>query len=224
MTEHMPRRPEPEGMDIAEEADAYAAVDFSQVNRAFVDRLLEVVGPAGEVRAIDLGTGPADIPILVVRARPDWCVTAVDTSAAMLDLARANVEQAGLVHAIDLIQADAKGTGMPGGPFDVIFSNSIVHHITDVAAFWGQVKRLGGAGTVVFIRDLARPAMQAEAEGIVQRHAGDESKTLRKEFHRSLLSAYTVAEARGQLDAAGLGELDVAMCSDRHWEVWGRLV
>jgi len=223
MTDPIPRRPEPEAMDLPAEAEAYDRADFADVNQAFVDRMLEVVGPAEAARAIDLGAGPADIPIRVVHARPRWRVTAVDVSKAMLALARANVERAGLAGAIELVRADAKGDRLPAGPFDVIFSNSIVHHITDTATFWRKLRSLGDGGTVVFLRDLARPATESAAQAIVDRYAAGESELLREEFYRSLLSAYTVEEIRAQLTAAGLDGLEVAMCSDRHWDVWGPL-
>jgi ubiquinone/menaquinone biosynthesis C-methylase UbiE len=60
----MQRRPEPELMDQVEEAVAYAAADFASVNRAFVDRLMELVGSNDRpIQLLDLGCGPGDIPI-----------------------------------------------------------------------------------------------------------------------------------------------------------------
>ena len=38
-----------------------------------------------------------------------------------------------------------------------------------------------------------------------------------------LLAAYTPEEVREQLDQADLGVLDVAMVSDRHLDIFGRL-
>ena len=219
----MPRRGEPEAMDDAAEAAAYAAADFAAVNQAFVQRLLEVAAPADRARAIDLGTGPADIPIRLARARPSWRITAVDTSQPMLDLAAREIEQAGLGAAIDLVRADAKETGLPGGAFDVVFSNSILHHITDTGAFWAEVQRLAAPAASVFLRDLARPASAGEAREIVSRHAGGESALLQEEYYRSLLSAYTVDEVRAQLAGADIATLEVEMASDRHLDVFGRL-
>ena len=80
---YMPRQPEPELMDDAAEALAYAAADFSDVNQAFADRLAELAGPLVEAEAADLGTGPGDIPIRVARARPRWHITALDAAPAM---------------------------------------------------------------------------------------------------------------------------------------------
>lgn len=220
---HMPRRGEPEAMDDDAEAAAYAEADFAAVNQAFVERLLEVAAPADSARAIDLGTGPADIPIRLARARPGWRITAVDTSQAMLDLAAREIERAGLGAAIDLVLADAKATGLPGGAFDVVFSNSILHHVTDTGAFWAELKRLAAPAAAAFLRDLARPASVAEARRIVRQYAAGESALLQEEFHRSLLSAYTVDEVRAQLVRAGIATLEVEMASDRHLDVFGRL-
>lgn len=227
----MRRKPEPELMDVEAEAKAYAVADFSQVNQAFVERLLELAGGPPRGQALDLGTGPADIPIRLVRtARQRFGegaaglhVTAVDASAPMLDLARALVRQARLEGAIRLVLADAKRTGLPDRAFGIVFSNSILHHVSDAAGFWREVRRLAGPQAFVLLRDLARPANEQAAADIVKVYAGGESATLQAEYFRSLLSAYTVDEVRSQLDAAGLTGLDVRMVTDRHLDVFGRL-
>jgi ubiquinone/menaquinone biosynthesis C-methylase UbiE len=219
----MPRQPEPESMDLTEEARAYAEADFAEVNQAFVDRLMELAGPLQAARAVDLGTGPADIPIRVVRARPGWHVTAVDASPAMIEIARKAVRQAGLEGAIDLALADAKRMALPNASYDVVFSNSILHHITDTDTFWSEVRRIGRSRAVVFLRDLFRPQTPRAARAIVAEHAGQESALLQEEFYRSLLSAYTADEIREQLASAGLQPLRVETVTDRHVDIHGRL-
>jgi len=220
---HMPRQAEPELMDVAAEAEAYAQADFAEVNQAFVERLLELAAHLDVAKAIDLGTGPADIPVRLVRARPNWKITAVDGSFAMLEWAEKNVRQAGLGEAIQLVLADAKHTKLPSHAFDVVFSNSILHHINEVMPFWAEVKRLAKPGAVVFLRDLARPPSTEAADRIVHDYAGEEPPLLQEEFYRSLLSAYTVEEIRSQLESAGLSNLQVAMVSDRHLDIFGQV-
>jgi len=220
------RIPEPELMDVPEEAAAYAAADFSAVNQAFVDRLVELLGPPDVPRALpralDLGTGPADIPLRVIRLRPNLRITAVDGSAAMLRLARSAIERAGAGAAerIQLVRADAKSLPFPAGSFDVIFSNSLLHHVADPAAMWSEIRRLIRPAGLIFLRDLARPATTADAAAIVEQYAGNESPMLREEFYRSLLAAYRVEEVRGQVELAALQQMNVAMSSDRHLDVW----
>jgi len=219
----MPRQPEPEAMDLAAEAEAYAKADFADVNQAFVERLLALAGHLPKAAAVDLGTGPGDIPVRVALARPGWRVLAVDASAAMLGFARRAAEEAGLAERVELVLGDAKATGLPAAAFDVIFSNSILHHISEVDRFWGELRRLGRVGAIVLLRDLARPPSEAAACRIVDRYASGESALLQEEFYRSLLSSYTVEEVAGQLDRAGLAMLEAAMVTDRHLDVFGRL-
>lgn len=220
----MDRKPEPELMDLAEEVDAYVAGDFTAVNQAFAERLVELCGKREQARALDLGTGPADIPIRVWRARPKWKIVAVDASAPMLDRARAAIDGAGAAGAIELSLADAKDTGLPPGSFDVVFSNSILHHVASPITFWAEVRRLAKSGATIFLRDLARPQDDAKAHALVKQHAGAESELLQEEFYRSLLAAYTLEEVRTQIAAAGLGALTTQMSSDRHLDVFGEVV
>jgi len=223
MTDQMPRTPEPEVMDGQAEAEAYAETDFSEVNQAFVDRLLAIVGPLDEAHAVDLGTGPGDIPLRVLKARPAWQVVAVDASPAMLEAAGEAQAAAGIEQGIQWLLADAKATGLAADSVDVIFSNSILHHINDAGKFWAEVRRLARPGATVLLRDLARPTDEAAARRIVDTYAGGESELLRKEYYDSLLAAYTPAEVREQLARAGLRGLTVSMVTDRHLDVVGRL-
>lgn len=216
----MPRQPEPELMDLDHEAQAYADADFRDVNARFVERLLELVPPHQPMRALDVGCGPGDIPIDVAGRCPGWSITAVDAADAMLRIARQRAARA-RVQNLRFVRDDAKTLASLDDGFDVIFSNSLLHHLPDPSGFWRQLKRLSRPGTVVFLRDLARPASVHDADRIVLQYAGNESATLQEEFRRSLLSAFTIDEARVQLDAANLHELQVDMSSDRHFDVWG---
>lgn len=219
----MQREPEPELMDDVAEAEAYAKADFASVNQAFVDRLVELADRDGPADAVDLGTGPGDIPIRLLHHRPAWRIVAVDASEAMLALARLAAAQARVGQSIRWHVADAKDTGLPAVSFDVIFSNSILHHITGVDRFWAELRRLARPGATALLRDLARPESPQAARQIVQRYAAEESPLLQDEYYRSLLSAYTVQEVRGQLDRAGLSGLAVAMVTDRHMDILGRI-
>jgi len=210
-------------MDLPEEVAAYAHADFAEVNATFVSRLLELAGELEHARCIDLGTGPADIPIRVVRARAGWHITAVDSSPPMLGVARYAIDQAGLSESIETLLADARDTDMPPHVFDVILSNSILHHMDDTGRFWREIRRLARPGGVVFVRDLARPESADDAGEIVRQYAAAESELLRREYYRSLLAAYTVEEIATQLAAEGIDQLQVVTSSDRHLDVFGRL-
>jgi len=223
MSKQMPRQPVREVMDEPLGAKAYAEADFSEVNQHFLDALLELVGPLEEARAVDLGTGPGDIPIRIIRARPKWRVVAVEASAPMLNFAKKAAADAGITDAIHWMQADAKDTGLPSSSFDVVFSNSILHHITQTQVFWEEVKRLAKRGAYVLLRDLARPATEDDAHRIVETYGGVGPELMRQDYYKALLSAWTVEEVRSQLAEAGLETLKVKMVTDRHWDISGRI-
>lgn len=213
----MKRRAEPELMELAEEAEAYCRADFSEVNAAFVERLLDL-SPETEATALDLGCGPADIPARLASMRPGWRVLGVDGSRAMLRHARYSTPR-GRVH---LIQADAKDLPFPDAAFDVVFSNSLLHHVADPVRLWQEMRRIAKPGARIFARDLFRPRSEEAAREMVFRYAAHESHLLQEEYFRSLLSAYTPDEIRGQLKAAGLGAFEVVRVTDRHVDVIGR--
>src|SRR3954466_12899460 len=114
------RTPEPELMDLPEEAEAYANSDSSQILQSFADRLFEFVGERENLNVVDLGTGPGSIPILIAKTKPMWHVTAVDNADAMLAIAQRDIDEVKLADRITLHQADVKDTGLAAQSFDLV--------------------------------------------------------------------------------------------------------
>lgn len=78
---------EPELMTDHDQAEAYAAPDFAAVNQGFVDRFRARFPDFERGHLMDLGCGPADIPIRFCRALAGVTVTAVDGSTAWCPIA-----------------------------------------------------------------------------------------------------------------------------------------
>jgi hypothetical protein len=102
-------------------------------------------------------------------------------------------------------------------------SNSLLHHLHDPQVLWNAVRETGAPGAVVVVMDLFRPPSPGAAQEIVDAYAGGEPEVLRRDFYNSLCAAFEPGEVRAQLDACGLGGLDVRTVSDRHLLVAGRL-
>ncbi len=218
----MQRIPEPEVMDTPARAEAYARTDFSDVNAAFVEKLLALAGAKRECLALDLGTGPGEIPLRVARLRPGWRIAAADASMPMLRLARAATPR-GFASPPLFALADAKRLPFADHSFDVVFSNSLLHHLPDPLPFWREVRRLVQPGALVFVRDLFRPPSPADAQRLVDTYAAGEHPLLREDFYNSFLAAFTPEEIRAQLVACGLSRLDIVETTDRHMDVFGRI-
>lgn len=222
----MDRRLEPEVMDDPEQALAYAQADFAQSNQAFADRCLEALQGLEDGVVLDLGCGPADIPLRLVRALPPGVqVVGVDASAAMLGLAGRAITAAGAGagERVRVLRAYLPDVPLAGGSCAAVISNSLLHHLPDPEALWSTIRRLGRPGAPVVVGDLFRPPSEEDARRIVREAAVSDHPVLERDFFNSLLAAFTLDEVRGQLEAAGLGHLEASLVSERHLLVRGRL-
>lgn len=228
----MKRTLEPELMDGTEQALAYAQADFLEPNSRFIALLAEHwpghrQALAAGATAIDLGCGPADIVLRLLRAYPRATCDAVDGSAAMLAhaqailaccpdcLARTRLIQACLPCAADAGLRD---------DYDLILSNSLLHHLHRPEILWHSLRELARPGAFVLVMDLMRPPEPSWVEALVRTYAGNEPEVLQRDFRHSLHAAFEPAEVQAQLVTAGLdGSLSVRVLGDRHLAVWGTL-
>jgi ubiquinone/menaquinone biosynthesis C-methylase UbiE len=216
----MDRVLEPEVMADPRQALAYARADFGEVNQRFVDELVSRHPMPARARVVDLGCGPADIPIRLAAAWPHALIVAVDASEAMLALGHEAMRSRRT--RLSLICARLPRLPFADRAFDALISNSLLHHLPDSAVLWRDAARLVRPGGVVHVMDLFRPRTVDEARQIVERAAGDEDQILKDDFFNSLLAAFTPEEVRDQLAAHGLGHLACAIVSERHLLISGR--
>ncbi len=213
---------EPQLMEDKAQALAYAETDFSAENQGFVNRFLETFPDFIRGHILDIGCGPADIPIRLSSALPLCRITGIDGAQVMIDLARAAVAEAGLSHRIAL-QCDRLQALTISPPADAVVSNSLLHHLPDPLHFWRALKQLAVPGAPVLVMDLARPNTQQDAKTIVARYAAHASPILRRDFYNSLLAAFTVDEVAQQLVQCELSHFVMTAVDDRHWNVSGQL-
>lgn len=220
----MDRIPEPELMTAAEQVAAYAGADFSAPHDQFVALLRERFAdlPANGLAA-DLGCGPCDISIRFARACAGWTIDALDGSQAMLDAAVPLIERAGVSSRIARHRRLLPCEPPNEHRYDLVFTNSLLHHLTEPSVLWATVKSWTRPGGAVFVMDLLRPPSRDAARKLVDEHAGGEPDVLRMDFYNSLLAAYRPDEVRSQLLGAGLGNIALEVVSDRHWIAWGRV-
>lgn len=219
----MERVAEPELMDEAAQARAYAEADFSAPHDRFIALFREQfpgLEPQGCV--LDLGCGPGDITRRFARAFPACELHGVDGASAMLRLAAELQNGSEPETRIRYIHGYLPGATLPQARYATLISNSLLHHLADPGGLWQSILGHGAPGAAIFVMDLMRPDSRATAEAMVAQYAADEPEVLRHDFFHSLLAAYTVDEVRAQLRAAGL-DLAVSAVSDRHLIVSGYL-
>ena len=211
----MQRITEPEVMDSPQEAIEYDAMDFLEVNTAFAESALALCPPTALI--LDAGTGTARIPIIMCQRRPQWQIIGIDLAQSMLEIGRQNVEQAGLQQQIKLELVDAKQMPYPDAYFDMVISNSIIHHLPNPLPFLEELKRVLKPNGAIFLRDLMRPNSQEILEEIVNKYAADCNEHQKMLFRDSLHAAFTLDEINELMQQASLENVHIYQSSDRHW-------
>ena len=101
---------------------------------------------------LDVGCGPGTITAdLAARVTPG-SVTAVDQSADVLGVARAEVQQHGLSN-VSFATADVHRLDFPDGTFDVVHAHQVLQHVADPVGALREMKRVCAPGGIVAARD-----------------------------------------------------------------------
>jgi SAM-dependent methyltransferase len=178
--------------------------DLARMNRlpggtaASLTAIRQLVGPDGDVRVLDVGTGRGDMPIAF--ARRGWRTVAIDTNPDVLRVARRVV--AGR-HEIELVEADGRALPFEDGAFEVAHCSLLVHHLSpaEAVAALREMRRVARHGVV--INDLRRGILPLIATTLTVLAFGRSAVT-RNDGIVSARRAYTVAELDGLLREAGL--------------------
>ena len=216
----MERCLEKEIMDGEEQVRAYAQANFSKENQWFVEQFLDTFPEFREGLILDLGCGPADIPIRLVRLCTGFNIVGVDASAPMITLAQKAIHEANCSEQIRIVCQRIQNVVLEERA-DAIISNSLVHHVPNPLQFWYVLKQLAKPGAPVLVMDLLRPESAEEAQALVDHYAADEPEQLRLDFYNSLLAAFSEDEVAAHLAEMNLSRLLIDVPDDRHWIVTG---
>lgn len=214
----MQRQLEPELMEDPAQVLAYAQADFEIPHNGFINHIKTLVGNTFNGVALDLGCGSGDICRRFAHAYPHSHIHAVDGSKAMLDYAE-SVEPS---LPIQYIHGRLPDVILPQPNYDIIFSNSLLHHLPKPEILWQTVNCYAKKGTYIVMMDLFRPESAESARELVTRYAGNEPEILQHDFYHSLLAAFTKEEILAQLVIAQL-PLQVTQISDRHLLMTGKI-
>ncbi len=204
---------EPEVMDNELEAYEYDQMDFTEVNRDFALLASKLRGK--EAKVLDVGTGTARIPLILKDLRPQWHITAVDLADSMLKLASQNIKKAG--KQITLTLVDGKKMPYDDNTFDLVMSNSLVHHIPNPPDLFSEIDRVVKGGGSILIRDLLRPESENDMEEIVKQANLDYNPHQKQLFKDSLHAALTLDEIKEMVWQIGWHNAQVYQSSSRHW-------
>jgi release factor glutamine methyltransferase len=123
-------------------------------------------------RMLDLCTGSGCVAIAFAKERPTWRVTAVDLSPEAAAVARENVQRAGVVHNVAVLEGDLFAALAEDARFELITANppyipsaEIAHLDADVRDFEPRMALDGGSDGLHVTRRLIGEAMRYLSPG-----------------------------------------------------------
>lgn len=201
----LPRAPEPEVMDSAEEVEVYASAAAQRYLHAIDNTLVDHIARLGVAsgRLLDVGCGPGNIALKIARRWPRVRVVGVDFSLNMVLAARAAAASQPLTSRTDFLAGDAKKLPFPDSAFDFVLSNSVLHHLHDPLAMLDEMGRVVKPRGIVLLRDLRRPG-RLMFPLHVRWYGRHYSGLMKKLYTDSVRAAYTGEELARMLHASRL--------------------
>ena len=114
--------------------------------------LLDRIGVREGAGVIDIACGALGIlPLLSERVGPAGRVVGLDIEPRLLGLARDLASERGL--AVELVEADAKATGLPAGSFDLVHARTLLLNLTRPEEAVAEMARLARPGGTVALQE-----------------------------------------------------------------------
>lgn len=133
------------------------------------ETVLEILGDKPIRNLVDLGTGTGRmLQLLAPRAAR---TVGLDASHAMLSVARANLEKAGL-RGIELRQGDIYAPPFPRDTFDLVVIHQVLHYLDDPARAIREASRLVAPGGRILVVDFAPHSLEFLRETQAHRRLG----------------------------------------------------
>lgn len=102
-------------------------VNIMGFGKRYYTGVLKYIKPRENDRIIDIGTGTANLALIIKRKYPGVKITGIDPDKKILEIARNKIKKEGLD--IKLVNAPAQKLPFSSESFDFVVSSLAIHHI-----------------------------------------------------------------------------------------------
>jgi len=201
-------------------AGLYDATDVAELPAGAVAGSIGCANPVALARlergedVLDLGSGGGiDVLLSARRVGPNGRAYGVDMTAEMLELARANQAEAGVLNA-EFLEGRIEAVPLPDHSVDVVVSNCVINLSVDKPAVFAEAARVLRPGGRIAVADIA-----ADEEVPSELRADDAA------WAACIAGAVTRDGYRAQLTDAGFTDVEIVdshAVADGFWSVFVR--
>ncbi len=208
-------------MSGEDEVSAYASAasqkHLDALDNTFVEEVLSLGPPKGAPAGLllDVGCGPGNIALKVAQRCPLLSIVGVDRSANMVQAARRAAAELGLGRRVFFYQGNADQISFADGTFDIVLSNSVLHHLTNPLKALQEMLRVTQPDGAIMVRDLRRPS-RFEFPWHVRWYGRHYSGIMKRLFEDSVRAAYTPDELAGMLRHSGMSRAQLFLHARSH--------
>jgi SAM-dependent methyltransferase len=178
-----------------EQCIAYNKYASEPVNlNQYVQKYYELIGlEHGTI--VDLGSGSCNFVIALAKFMPNLQFVCYEGSAAMIKIAKENIESANMSSRIQLIHDDISNIT---GKYDVVTANRLLHHINDPKSFWKLINSLSNR---IFVVDINRPPNNVISR--IEKFDHYQEQVYKEDLVNSMRAAYSLDEVTEQIKDYG---------------------
>jgi ubiquinone/menaquinone biosynthesis C-methylase UbiE len=160
---------------------------LSYYDERVIERMAAVSGVGAGMTVADVGTGTGFVAAgIAPRVRR---VLAVDNSPAMLEVARKNLGELGIVN-VELLEGDVSALPLESASVDAAFANMVLHHAEDPGSMLREMARVVKPGGVVAVVDEVEHPFAWMREEHADVWLGFEEGQVEEFFREAGLSGY----------------------------------
>ena len=230
----MERVPEPELMEEKEQVISYDEADFSEgefnlINQINYYLLRKNISLGEKDLIVDLGCGPGNISKKLAIKWPNAEVVGIDGSKEMILRAEHNnsisTNQKKLKNLRYICSdiKDIKSNNLLKKRINLLVSNSLIHHITNLEDFFNTIRSLSSSITVNFHKDLKRPLDEKSALELKAQCSTKYNEILTNDYYASLRASYTFKELKNYTLENDFYSLEVFEDGDEYLIVYGNV-
>ncbi len=145
--------------------DAAAGALLGGLYRRMADDLAGVIAGISAPEVLEVGPGPGNLAIELGHRVPDLRLTGLDVDPAMVERAVARAGRERMQDRVTFRVGDVAALPFPDATFDLVTSSFSVHHWSNAAAGFAEIRRVLRPGGRAIIYDLG------DAWGRIERHA-----------------------------------------------------